>query len=236
MHSPPVQPISSSRSGTGSVRTMWEEATVRLLRSGARGAFAAAPTASTAAPARTAPPAVRASTPSGRVKRTRSVTGERSRPPPRSPAAARAGRAPAAPAAPSPRRGRRPRRGRQARRSARPPRPGESALDRVGRAQLAAGGQRLGPDPVVRRRGRDLEVAGVAEPGVDPLLLAELPDPGDSLLGGPRHGQRRRVPPPLPHVRQREPHHVAEPPIPPARPKPTDPPRAGPPGPRAPAP
>ena len=35
MHSPPVQPISSSRSGTGSVRTMWEEVTVSALRSGA---------------------------------------------------------------------------------------------------------------------------------------------------------------------------------------------------------
>ena len=34
MHSPPVQPTSSSSSGTGSVRTMWEEATESRLCSG----------------------------------------------------------------------------------------------------------------------------------------------------------------------------------------------------------
>jgi hypothetical protein len=77
MHSSPVQPTSSSSSGTGSVMTMWEEATVRRLRSGPRGDFAAAPTASTAARALTTPPGVRASTPDGEPARR--VTGERSR-------------------------------------------------------------------------------------------------------------------------------------------------------------
>ena len=64
MHSPLVQPISSSTSGTGSVRTMWEEATVRRPRSGPRRPLAALPIASTPRAARTEPPAVRASTPS----------------------------------------------------------------------------------------------------------------------------------------------------------------------------
>ena len=63
MHSPPVQPTSSSKSGTGSVITMWEEVTVRreLSPSTAR---VRGPTASTAADARTEPPSsVRATTP-----------------------------------------------------------------------------------------------------------------------------------------------------------------------------
>ena len=93
-------------------------------------------------------------------------------------------------------------------------------LDRVDGAELAAGRQRLGPDPVVGGRGGDLEVAGAAEPGVDSLALAELPDLGDRVLGGAGDGQRRLVPPALPHVRQREPHHVGEAAVAPARPAP----------------
>ena len=42
MQSPPVQPIRSITSGTGSVRTMWEEATVSRLRSGPRPALGGA--------------------------------------------------------------------------------------------------------------------------------------------------------------------------------------------------
>ena len=63
--SPPVQPICSSTSGTGSVRTMWEEATVSWPRRGPRRPFAALPIATTARSARTAPPSVRAITPPG---------------------------------------------------------------------------------------------------------------------------------------------------------------------------
>ena len=51
-------------SGTGSVRTMWEEATVSRPRSGPRRPLAAAPIASTARSARTRRRSVRASTPS----------------------------------------------------------------------------------------------------------------------------------------------------------------------------
>jgi hypothetical protein len=61
MHSPPVQPMSSSTSGTGSVRTMWEEVTDSRDRSGAIER-AAGPTARTAAPARTLPLSVSATT------------------------------------------------------------------------------------------------------------------------------------------------------------------------------
>src|SRR6201747_2307069 len=63
MHSPSVQPISSSSPGTGSVTTMWEEATLSRSRSGPSQLLAAAPIASTAEPARTVPAAVRATTP-----------------------------------------------------------------------------------------------------------------------------------------------------------------------------
>ena len=47
MHSPPVQPSSSSTSGTGSVITMWLEVTVSRRRSG-RWPASAGPAASTA--------------------------------------------------------------------------------------------------------------------------------------------------------------------------------------------
>ncbi len=102
MHSPPVQPTSSSSSGTGSVRTMWEEATVSRLRIGPCGAVAADPTASTAVDARTVPAAVCASTPSDNPASR--ITGEPSQtstPRPRnrsrSPSASRAGCTVAAP-------------------------------------------------------------------------------------------------------------------------------------------
>ena len=96
MHSPPVQPISSSSAGTGSVITMWEEAIERRPRSGQRRPFAAPPIASTALSARTTPAAVRASTTPAR--RLRLCTGEDSKTStpaassrPRRPSASRAG-------------------------------------------------------------------------------------------------------------------------------------------------
>ena len=49
MFSPPVQPISSSTSGTGSVTTMWLDATASALRKPAKPAVALL-TARTAAP------------------------------------------------------------------------------------------------------------------------------------------------------------------------------------------
>ena len=146
MHSPPVQPTSSSSSGTGSVRTMWEEAIVSRPRSGPRGAFAAPPIASTAAPARTMPPSVRASTPPGAAAGRGPARTRRSRP--RARAAARAGRTPGAPAAPSPRRGRGRRRGRRARRSGRRP---PLARAPAPRRPPPAHGRRPAPRPRLRR-------------------------------------------------------------------------------------
>ena len=68
MHSSPVQPISSSSSGTGSVRTMCDEVTVSRLRRGPRLPAAAPPIATTAELALIVPPSVRASTPSGAAR------------------------------------------------------------------------------------------------------------------------------------------------------------------------
>ncbi len=76
MHSPPVQPISSSRSGTGSVITMCEEVSVsRDRRPGTEASQP--PAASTAAPARTRPPV--ASTTTADPSRATRSTGVRSR-------------------------------------------------------------------------------------------------------------------------------------------------------------
>ena len=66
--------------------------------------------------------------------------------------------------------------------------------------------------------GRDLQVATAAEPGVDSLALAELADLLDRPLGGAGDGKRRGVAPAAAHVRQREPHHVAEAAVAAARP------------------
>ena len=61
MHSPPVQPSSSSTSGTGSVITMWLEVRVSARRSG-RKRSSEPPAPRIAAPARTRPPGVAATT------------------------------------------------------------------------------------------------------------------------------------------------------------------------------
>ena len=136
MHSPPVQPISSNRSGTGSVRTMWEEATVRRLRSGAPGFRGPADRDHSG----TSPhePPRRDLDAGGRTRQPH--TGERSKiwTPGRS--NDRAGRAPAAPAAPLPRPGRRRRRERRVRRNARRPRPATAAGPRP-LPRLATSGQ-----------------------------------------------------------------------------------------------
>ena len=98
---------------------------------------------------------------------------------------------------------------------------GREHLDRVDGAKLAAGRHALLPDMVLSRRGGDLEVAGSAEPGVDALSFAELPDLNDRSLSGPGHSQRRPIPPTLPHARERKPHRVDEPTVSPTRPPPT---------------
>ena len=220
MHSPPVQPISSSRSGTGSVRTMWEEATVRRPRSGPRRPLAAAPIASTRARRRgRAPPSVRASTPPAASRKRAHRRGLVDLDPGGEQALAQAER--------QPRRlhgrrarGRRRRRGRPARSSGPATSLGAERCDRLRRAELAAGLERRRPGAVVGRRGRDLQVAGAPEPGVDaPAASQNSPIPCDRAR---RRRGRPPAPPPSPQRsrmrRQREPHRVAEAAVAPARP------------------
>ena len=216
MHSPPVQPISSSRSGTGSVITMWLEVSVSRRRMRRR---AAERRRRSRAPRRRRGPARRP--PRRRPRRPRAATEPTGRAlvdldpglaQPRRPARARA-----APAARSPRPGRRRRRGRSATRSARGPRRRRPAGTR--RARRAP---RRPRPPAPRRRsqagrGRDLQVAGLAKPGVDPLLVAEGADLGDRALRRARDLDRRRVAEALAHRRQAEPERVDEPPVAPAR-------------------
>jgi hypothetical protein len=71
-------------------------------------------------------------------------------------------------------------------------------------------------------RGRDLGVAGGAEPGLDALALAELADLADRPLGRAGDRQRRLVAPAPPHRGEREPHRVAEAAVAAARPAPAD--------------
>ena len=148
------------------------------------------------------------------------------------------------------RRGRR--RERPARSSARRPRPaqhrhGRESAPRVSTPSIVPhppAGPRRGrgrpqrPRPRRRRapeRSRP-EVAAAAEPGVDALLAAELLDPGDRLADARATASAAASPHRVPHVRQREPHHVAEPPVPPTRPMPAHArPRAARPGTPAPA-
>ena len=190
MHSPPVQPSSSSTSGTGSVITMWLEVTVSRRRSG-RWPASAAPVASTAAgrargPDRSAPrrPAPLAGAAAGPASPRRCVT-------PRS-------REPRAKAEREPRRlhgggagveGP----GAKERRVAAGPHLGlRQRAAGAGNAQLGAGVGDRPPGAVVRRSRRDLEVAARAVPGVDPLLLAPAPDPLDRVLRRPRRPRARR--------------------------------------------
>ena len=205
MHSPPVQPISSSSSGTGSVSTMWEEAIESRPRSGPRRPLAAPPIASTAARRpHDAAGGARLDPVGAPPQRAASARTRRPRPRPRSsrsrrPSARRAGCTVAASGKKTP-----PRKAGEAQRSATCV--GAQLLRRVRLAQLAAGGDRGDGRVVEGLGGRDLEVAALAEPGVDPLVLAELADPVDRVLGGAGDRQRPLGAPALAHVRQREPH------------------------------
>ena len=194
MHSPPVQPISSSTSGTGSVITMWLEVTVSRRRSGRLAGAAPAPVASTAAPARTRPPVGarrRRRRPSrrGAVDRRALEDGH--------PALAAArDRSPSG----EPRRlhGR----GAGIEGAGAEDRRGAAGPD-LGLGQRAAGvrarrapRRRRRPSrqaPSQARRGRDLQVAGLPVPGVDALLLAPAADPVDRVLRGAGDRERRRV-------------------------------------------
>ena len=89
-------------------------------------------------------------------------------------------------------RGRRRRRGRPARRSAPPPRSATSACDRVGHAELAAGGERLAPR---RRRGPARSRPAGSRPGGTrrrpPPRSQKAPIPPTASLGGAGDRQRR---------------------------------------------
>ena len=95
-------------------------------------------------------------------------------------------------------------------------------LDRILNAELLASSERSGPNSIVRSAVETCKYPP-PEPGIDPLALAELPDPRRGRLRRPCHRERPRIPPALPHIRQREPHHVAESPIPPTGSLPTSP-------------
>ena len=97
------------------------------------------------------------------------------------------------------------------------------APGRVPDLELPASGHRLVPDPVVGGRRRDLQVAATPEPGVDSLLPAERLDPIDRIARRAGHSQRRLHPPSAARMFGNENHiDVAEPPIPPAGPMPTN--------------
>ena len=219
MHSPPVQPISSSRSGTGSVSTMWLEVTVRRPRTGEPAAPLADPRASTHAPERIRaagvsarqPQTARAQTADGRVLEhpDAGTFGEPVAQPEREPRRLHGG-------------GSRIESSRtEARRAAAlGDLLGAQLLDRVLLVELAAGGDRLVPDAVLCGGGRQLQVAPAPVPGVHPLLLAEGTDLVDSVLGRLCDEACRRTADALPQGVQAEPHGIDEAAVPAAWPVP----------------
>ena len=179
MHSPPVQPISSSRSGTGSVTSMWVEVTASRLRSGPNPA-AAALIATTAVGAITRPPVSVSTTtspdPPARRRRARVpswIATPSSSNAARRPSASLAGCTLAACRinAPPPNRGDAQRERTSAAVS------GTSSAAAPSRSQAAVAGE---PASLLGGAGRDLEVAGLAKPDVDPTLLR----PGADLVDG----------------------------------------------------
>ena len=193
---------------------------MRRLRSGPPAALAAAPTASTARRARTTPPGVCASTPVQRADEPRSPASAR-RPRPRRPAVARASQAPTGPAAPSPPPGRRLHRGRQARRSAPLPAPARAARSHP---QHRALGTRQAASPRPHRAPRQSRPAGnrrAVYQASTPSPSQNSPIPTAAASAARATANAPTSPHRCPHIRQREPHQVAEPPIPPARPIPT---------------
>ena len=114
----------------------------------------------------------------------------------------------------------------------------ERARPRPATPELAAGGDRLVPG---RRPGRGRSRPGGSRRGGTrrrrPPPRRTRSIPATASLGGAGDRQRRLVAPALAHVRQREPHHVAEAAVAAARPVPAaSRPRAGRRAPRAPAP
>src|ERR671914_586585 len=175
MHSPPVQPISSITSGTGSVSTMWEEVTVSRVRS-SRRARAAAPIATTAAPARTRPPAVSASTPDDEPCAPPPFVA-RSDPPPTggAPRASRLTRELSNTSAPS-------------------PHLGAGQVDHpVRRPQRSRGRHGLTAHVVEGGRRRHAHVARLVEPGFHALGGAPVADEADGVARGVQQRPGRTV-------------------------------------------
>ncbi len=94
--------------------------------------------------------------------------------------------------------------------------------DGTGLAELMGGPDRRAPDIVLGRRGRHLQIAGVPEPGVDLLLVAEPADLLNRSGRGAPQGHRPLVAVAIAHRAHVEPHLVAEAAVPPARPAPAE--------------
>ena len=206
MHSPPVQPISleqvGDRLGDHDVARGQRQPVVH-----AGQPARAPPPAITAAFARTLPCFVSATTSPPRGARPRPPRCAR-RPRPRA-------REPAAQAPRQPRRlhrrrapveGRR--RGRSASRIAAATCGGVERDAGVGLAELAAGRDRRLPGVVPGGRRRDLQVAGLAVPGVDSLVARRSRRSRHRALGRPRDGDRLAVAEVLAQRRQAEPEAV----------------------------
>ena len=197
MHSPPVQPISSSTSGTGSVSTMCEEVTDRRERSGGTPRVAAGPWRAPrrprercrTRPPRSTPPASARSASDGERSRTcapRSISRRRR------PSARRAGCRVAKSGISTPRR----KRGESQRARTcvtRPAPPRARALQGPAAAATA-----LRPTASKPGRGGDAHVAGLVEPGVHVLVPAPGSDVAHRIARGVQQGARRTVAEALP--------------------------------------
>ena len=222
MHSPPVQPISSSTSGTGSVITMWLEVSVSRRRSGGSRP-AHGPAASTAAPARTRPPAVSTSTPPGaRAHPPRRASARRPHAGARASLLAQAVREARGwtVAAPGKKRA-------AAEAAATRSAPATSAASsepaRVGLAQLRA--RRDEPAPASRRAAGVVETAGSRRgrnQASTPCSSHHRPTPSTAAGRGAGDGRAPRVAEARAQRRQAEPHLVDEAAVAPARARPAD--------------
>ena len=210
MHSPPVQPIASSTSGTGSVRTMCDEVTETRARSGRKPRVAAL-SASTAAPARTLPPRALGGHAAGvRVQRAD----------PRALVDRHAGGPHPRPQAERQPRGldRRVVGHEQAAAEARRVAAGAHAgLVELAHAAARGDGEDVVDHGVVGGRRRGHHVAGAGEPGVDVLLGAPGADRLHALGRGATDVQRALATEALDQRRQMRPQRLAEAAVAPAR-------------------
>ena len=97
---------------------------------------------------------------------------------------------------------------------------GAQLLHRASLAELAAGRDRLVPNPILGGRRRDLQVSAPPVPGLDPVLGAEPPDLVHRVLSGLRDPGRSRPPEALAQGVHAEPHGVGKAAVPSAGPMP----------------